>query len=122
MAIEAWIRDLTCQADVILQDRGYPDDLVSIAAILGLDVPKALIRFSAWAFPVKRIFYLSAGHECEYGRIAQMDLSESIHERKSTLYDMLFTTLQLRIDSVCRIDTSSRTTMKKRIAEMMGAE
>jgi len=89
MAFEIAIRRLLSRADVIVIDRSFMDDMVSISAAYNSSVPKFFLRGLKYALSKSHIHFLSAGHETEYLRIVDVDLSKSFHKRKSEIYDSL---------------------------------
>jgi hypothetical protein len=107
MAIEARIRD--CRADgVLLQDRSFVDDLASILEVFKLETPVALVRFSAHVFPLRRAIYLSAGHEVEFSRIVELDLSKGMHRRKTQRYQEMVRILEEQGVPVKRVSTAPK--------------
>ncbi len=109
MAMELRLRLAFSHKDLILVDRSFVDDLISIAEMLRVEPSGALLLRGAGWFPVRRFYYLSAGHEAEYARIVDLDLSRSVHRAKGERYAELFAQLEESGSPVRRIDTRSRT-------------
>ena len=108
MAVESRIRDLLCLGGVLIQDRSFVDDLASTLEILRLRTPRTLVKWSARLFPIRRAIYVCAGHEVEYARIVQLDLSPQMHKRKSQRYDTMVELLEISGIPVRRINTAPR--------------
>lgn len=112
MAIEWRLRDWLCRADVLLTDRGFVDDLVSIVVTVEIEPPTALVKWSARLFPLRRVIYLSAGHEVEYARIVDVDLIPEVHRRKGEHYAAFVGILESQGVCVRRLDTAPRSVPK----------
>jgi len=108
MGLETRWRDITGLNRVIIMDRSYVDDLVSIVEIFDIQVPTTLVKWSSWLFPVRTIFYLSAGCEEEFSRIVEVDLSREVHHRKHERYKQIIEVIESAGVSVHHVDTSSR--------------
>lgn len=107
MGLEARWRDVTRLNRVVIMDRSYVDDLVSIVEVFDIQVPTALVKWSSWLFPVRTLFYLSAGSEEEFSRIVEVDLSKEVHYRKHERYQQIIEVVESAGVSVRRVDTSS---------------
>ena len=108
MAAESRICDLLCLGGVLVQDRSFVDDLASTLEILRLPTPRTLVKWSARLFPIRRAIYVCAGHEVEYARIVQLDISPHVHKRKSQRYDTMVELLEIAGIPVRRINTAPR--------------
>ncbi|MCP5058709.1 MAG: hypothetical protein GY937_18565 [bacterium] len=109
MAIELGLRLALSAKDLMLVDRSFIDDLISIAETLRIEPPAAFLRRGAAWFPARRYYYLSAGHEAEYARIVDLDLTAAVHRAKGERYADLFAQLEALGAPVRRIDTRPRT-------------
>lgn len=105
MGIEMRVRDLFARHDLEINDRSFVDDLVSIAEILRVDIPPSLVAYSSRLFPFRDFYYLSAGHEVEYARIADMDLSAEFHRAKGLRYEKMIESIELHTKKLRRIST-----------------
>ncbi len=105
MAVEYRVRRWTCAADVLLIDRSFVDDLVSIHETLRIRVPYRVVHASTRIFPIRRLFFLQAGHGVEYGRIVQNDLSPQMHERKAGRYAHFIDAVEKHTTAVKRVRT-----------------
>jgi hypothetical protein len=63
MAIECNIRSMLSCTRLQVLDRCFVDDLVSICATLRVALSPALVRFSRYAFPHKRLYHLCGGEK-----------------------------------------------------------
>jgi hypothetical protein len=109
MAVEMRLRDWFCPGDLLLMDRSYIDDLSSTAQTLRLRLPDTLVRSSARWFAARQLIFLSAGHEVEYGRIVDMDLTPELHRKKGEAYEHMIRTIEKSGIPVRRINTATRT-------------
>lgn len=107
MALEARLRDCATRG-ALLYDRSFVDDLVSTIEMFRLTTPVRLVRWSARVFPVRRLYYLNAGHEVEYARITELDLSADLHRRKGLRYQELVEIVESAGVPVRRLHTISR--------------
>ena len=107
MGVEARWRDVTKCNRVLLVDRSYIDDLVSIVELLDIPTPVALVKWSVWIFPVRSLYYLTAGSEEEFARIVDLDLSPETHRRKHERYQELMEIVESAGGEVRRINTSA---------------
>jgi len=105
MALEYRVRRWTCSSDVLLIDRSFVDDLVSIHETLRIRVPYRIVHASTRIFPIRRLFFLQAGHDVEYGRIVQNDLSPQMHENKAVRYAHFIDAVEKRTSAVKRVRT-----------------
>jgi hypothetical protein len=85
MALELRCRHLW-DADVILLDRSFIDDLIGLSILLNIEISDSLIKFSAKIFPLREIVYVYGGHEVEYARIVDNDLTRELHRLKGAHY------------------------------------
>ena len=108
MGVEARLRDWVSRYDVEIVDRSFIDDLASIAETLKVEPPPALLRYSCALFPVRRLYFLSAGHEIEYARIVEMDSSADFHRAKGERYDALVAACEPALPTLRRISTRGR--------------
>ena len=108
MAVESTVRRWTSRADILLIDRSYVDDLVSIHETLRMPFPIGIVGLSARIFPARRLYFLHAGQEVEYGRIVELDISPQMHERKSQRYVQFIDAVEQRTATVKRIRTAGR--------------
>ena len=108
MALEYRVRRWTCSCDVLLIDRSFVDDLVSIHETLRLRVPYRIVHASTRIFPIRRLFFLQAAHDVEYGRIVQNDLSPQMHERKANRYAHFIDAVERHTDAVKRVRTDRK--------------
>jgi hypothetical protein len=106
IAAEMWLRQLVSRQDLLLIDRSYVDDLASISETLNLGIPERIIRWSALVFPGRKIIYLSAGHELEYSRIVEIDLSAEVHRSKGLHYEAIIDLVERAGVDVQRLNTS----------------
>lgn len=107
MGLEARLRDIACTRKVIVTDRCYIDDLASIYEILNIPVSTALVKWSTWLFPARKIYYLSAGSKQEYARIVDVDLSPETHRRKHERYVRLVEIVESTTEPIRRVMTGS---------------
>ena len=108
MAAEWWARCLLCRADVLVVDRCFVDDLVSTFETLQTEPDEALLRTSCRLFPMRWIYYLSAGNEVEFARITTVDLSPQLHRIKGQRYQQFIALLEQIGAPVKRIDSAPR--------------
>ena len=107
MGFESRCRDLCGYKRVALTDRCYIDDLASIYELLDIPVSISLVKWSAWLFPSRTIYYLSAGSKAEYARIVDVDLSPETHQRKHDRYVQLVAIVESTGTRVRRVVTNS---------------
>lgn len=105
MLVETRIRARISPADFMIVDRSYVDDIVSICSAFKLSIP---IKFLSILVHLQRgsmIYYLTAGHEIEYARVVDCDLSKDFHLTKSRNYSAIFDEMQARGFLIRRIST-----------------
>ncbi len=108
IGIETRWRDLFSSSDLQIVDRSFIDDLVSIGQTLRVDIPVSLLRYSCWLFPIRRLYFLSAGDDVEFARIADLDLTEAFHTAKGEQYRRLIAEVEPWVPGLRRISTAPR--------------
>lgn len=108
IGVESRFRDLFDRADLLIVDRSFVDDLVSTAETLRVEVPASLLRYCCLLFPVRRLYFLSAGDAVEFSRIVDVDLSEAFHREKGKRYRGMIATLEPWTPGLRRISTAPR--------------
>jgi hypothetical protein len=107
MGVEFRIRSCLCRSDVLLITRSFIDDLASIAETLNIADVSALIRWAVWLFPIRKVYFLSAGDNIEYARILDVDLTREFHRCKGERYRSFVRELEQLGAPVRRIETGS---------------
>jgi hypothetical protein len=120
IGIETRLRDWFSCNDLEIIDRSFIDDLVSISQTLRVEIPLSLLRYSCALFPTRRLYYLSAGHDVEYGRIVEMDLSAEFHRAKGERYAAMIAQLEPGFAPLRRISTASRPGGVRAVASKTG--
>lgn len=105
MALEYRLRGWTCLSDILLVDRSFVDDLVSIHETLRLNFSARIVHLSTRIFSIHRLYFLQAGQAVEYGRIADLDLSPEMHELKARRYAQYIDAVEQRTGAVKRVRT-----------------
>ncbi len=108
IGLETRLRDLLDRSDLRIVDRSFVDDLVSIGETLRVEVPPSLLRYSSRLFPVRRLYYLSAGDAVEFARILDVDLSKAFHHAKGERYRAMIAQLEPFTPGLRRISTAPR--------------
>lgn len=105
MALEIRCLQIFTCVDYLIIDRSFVDDLIGIKEILNIEIPLFLVKISAFLFPIHRVIHLSAGHEIEYARIVDNDLTKELHYLKGKQYDFFLDALAAYGVRIKRIDT-----------------
>jgi hypothetical protein len=105
MLAETRLRARISPADFMIVDRSYVDDIVSICSAFKLPIPIKFLSILVHLQGGSRIYYLTAGHEIEYTRVVDCDLSKDFHLTKSRNYTAIFDEMQSRGFLINKINT-----------------